>query len=106
MGVLLDAKANQSTTYTKGEVNGFLSNKPDDAEVAVMLIGINEQIDTKAPLASPTFTGTATVDNLKVVTGVSSDNPLGLTLGGSGVNTLGGLTVNGTALITGKFNRA
>ncbi len=31
---------------------------------------------------------------------MGTDNPLGLTLAGVGVSTLGGLTVNGTALIT------
>ena len=67
MGVLLDAKANQSTTYTKGEVNAFLNGKPDDAELTVMLIGINEQIDAKAPIEGPTFTGTATISGDLVV---------------------------------------
>ncbi len=47
-----------------------------------------------------TNTATTTVDNLKVNTRVSTDNPLGVTLGGSGVNTLGDLMVSGTALIT------
>jgi hypothetical protein len=42
------------------------------------------------------------VADLKVANGVSTDNPLGLTLGGSGVNTLGGLTVNGDATTTGS----
>ena len=41
--------------------------------------------------------------NLLVGVGVSTTNPLGLVLGGSGVSTLGNLTVNGDVLATGNL---
>ena len=47
------------------------------------------KIDLKAPKESPTFTGTATVNHLKVNGSLYTDNLLGLSLGGvTGVNTL------------------
>jgi hypothetical protein len=60
-------------------------------------------LDTKANTASLTFTGTATVDTLNVITGLRTNNPLGITSVGGGLNTLGGLAVNGSALITEKL---
>ncbi len=49
------------------------------------------------------MTGLTTVSDLKVLTGVSTDNPLGLVLGGSGVSTLGTLSVNCDTLITSNL---
>ena len=43
------------------------------------------------------------MNNLKVNASLYTDDPLGLMLGGAGVNTLGDLTVGGTALITGNL---
>jgi hypothetical protein len=57
----------------------------------------------KAPVNNATMTGLTTVSDLKVLTGVSTDNPLGLVLGGSGVSTLGTLSVNCDTLITSNL---
>ena len=47
MQATVNAKASQSTTYTKDEVNAFLDGKPDDAELTAVLSTLNTSIDTK-----------------------------------------------------------
>ena len=61
---------------------------------------VKNALDNKASLASPTFTGTATVNNLKVNASLYTDDPLGLMIGSS-VSTIGSLTVNGNAMVFG-----
>ncbi len=57
---------------------------------------VENKFDSKAPKESPIFTGTASVDNVKIKL---TDNSLGYMMQGE-MSTLGGLTVNGSALIT------
>ena len=47
MQAAVNAKASQSTTYTKDEVNAFLDGKPDDAELAAAVSTLNTSIGTK-----------------------------------------------------------
>jgi hypothetical protein len=47
MQTSVDSKADQSTTYTKDEVNAFLDGKPDDAELTAVIDAINTQLDAK-----------------------------------------------------------
>ena len=96
--IVSDAWTDLATTEWNTNTNKATVKITDDLLVGTT--NILTTLNTKTHIASPTFTGTATVDNLKVITGVSTDSPLGLTLGGSGVNTLGGLTVNGDTLLT------
>ena len=76
------------------ELSAALNN---DASYATT---ITNALSGKAPVNNAVMTGTTTIDNLKVLTGVGTDNPLVLVLAGNGVTTLGMLTVNGDALIT------
>jgi hypothetical protein len=64
---------------------------------------VTDALAAKAPLNNASMTGTTTINDLKVVVGVSTDSPLGLVLGGVGVSTLGGLTVNGNVISTGNL---
>ena len=118
LGSIVSLKADKSTTYTKSEVDTNFANLVNSAPAALNQLNelasalandanyattVQNQLALKAPLANPTFTGTATVNNLKVNASLYTDDPLGLMLGGAGVNLLGGLTVGGTALITGNL---
>ena len=47
MQTAINAKANSITTYTKDDVNAFLDGKPDDAELAAAVSGLNTAIGTK-----------------------------------------------------------
>ena len=47
MQTTVNAKASQSTIYTKDEVNAFLEGKPDDAELTAAVSTLNTAIDTK-----------------------------------------------------------
>ena len=73
----LDLKANQDTTYTKTEVDSAIGVLTDLApetldtfnelaaaigDDAAFITTITDSIDLKAPLASPAFTGGATID--------------------------------------------
>ncbi len=71
------------------ELSAALNN---DANYATT---ITNALATKAPKHDAILTGFTTIGDLKVLTGVSTDNPLALVLGGNGVSTLGNLTVNG-----------
>ncbi len=61
---------------------------------------ITNALSGKGPVNNAVMTGTTTIGNLNVLTGVGTDNPLGLVLAGNGVTTLGMLTVNCDALLT------
>jgi hypothetical protein len=81
-----------ATLNTLNELAAALGDDPSYATTITTALG------TKAPLASPTFTGTATVPTLNLT------NALGYAYGGTGMSSIGGanniLTVNsaGTAL--------
>ena len=47
MQTSVNAKASQSNTYTKGEVNAFLDGKPDDSELTAAVDSLNSAIGTK-----------------------------------------------------------
>ena len=47
MQAAVHAKATQSTTYTKDDVNTFLDGKPDDAELTTAVSALNTSIDAK-----------------------------------------------------------
>jgi hypothetical protein len=66
----LALKANVADVYTKTQVNTSLAAKQDAITDGSLTIartnGLQSVLDSKAPLASPTFTGTATTNNLTV----------------------------------------
>ncbi len=83
----LDSKAPLESPAFTGTVTGItkamvqLGNVENTSDAAkIVSTATQTALNLKAPLASPSFTGTATVDNINVLTGVSSDNPLGLVL--------------------------
>ena len=47
MQTSVNAKASQSNTYTKGEVNAFLDGKPDDSELTAAVDSLTSAIGTK-----------------------------------------------------------
>ena len=47
MQTTVNAKASQSTTYTKDEVNAFLDGKPDDDELTAAVSTLTSSIGTK-----------------------------------------------------------
>ena len=47
MQTSVNAKASQSNTYTKGEVNAFLDGKPDDSELTAAVDSLNSALGTK-----------------------------------------------------------
>ena len=82
---VLDMKANAEQTYTMSEVNGKFTDLIGAAPVTLdtlreiadavnndgsFTVHINKSIDAKAPIADPTFTGTAT---FKTVAGITKD---------------------------------
>ncbi len=87
----LDNKASLASPAFSGTVTGItkamveLGNVDNTSDAAKNVSTKTQtELDKKAPLASPTIAGTATVNDLKVIAGVSSNNPLGLALGGPG----------------------
>jgi hypothetical protein len=78
----IDLKANQATTYTKAEVDNNIANLVDTAPAALDTLNelaaalgddenfattVNSLIALKAPLASPAFTGGATIDGADIL---------------------------------------
>ena len=78
----IDLKANQATTYTKVEVDTNIANLVDTAPAALDTLNelaaalgddenfattVNSLIALKAPLASPAFTGGATIDGADIL---------------------------------------
>jgi len=78
----IDLKANQATTYTKVEVDNNIANLVDTAPAALDTLNelaaalgddenfattVNSLIALKAPLASPAFTGGATIDGADIL---------------------------------------
>ena len=80
---LLNQKAEATKTYTIDEVNGKFSELIGSAPAALdtlveiakavnnddqFTVTVNKSINAKAPIADPTFTGTATFANVKGIT--------------------------------------
>ena len=80
---VLDLKADADQTYTRDDVNKKITDLISTAPVTLdtlkeiadavnndgsFTVTINKSIDAKAPIADPTFTGTATFDNVEGIT--------------------------------------
>jgi hypothetical protein len=72
----LTGKANSAHAHAMGDVSGLstaLSAKASTSDVSALSASVTSALAAKAPIASPSFTGTMTVDgNVKLATGAAT----------------------------------